>query len=349
VSAHEVPARFSVAFSLAGEHRELVLPVAQEVEDILGRSTVFYDSWYEHLIAGQDADLLLQSIYGERADLVVVCISDAYGDKAWTQIEHRAIRARLQAAAGMARQQVLPVRVGNGEVPGVLVNDIVPDLRGMTVREAAELIIARWNLVRGMATGIQTQTVTWPNQPPTLHWPMADHSQARDAFASLLSASSPVRALFVQGASETGKSHMTRQMLRNAMGLPGVVCGRFDFKGTTSMGIEVEAFCAPLGLDPPPGQTLTQQLGKILTQLRRRASPTVLVLDTYEASGEVREWIEGVLLPHLVSARWLRVVIVGQSVPNRVGATWEAMADPVLTLQVPGPEDWCRASRWMTM
>jgi hypothetical protein len=64
------------------------------------------------------------------------------------------------------------------------------------------------------------------------------------------------------------------------------------------------------------------------------------VFDTYEAAGEAKDWIEGVLLPHLVSAHWLRVVIVGQSVPARVGSTWESVAAGPLTLQLPGPEDW---------
>jgi hypothetical protein len=81
VPVRALPTRFAVAFSLAGEQRHLVLPVAQEVEAILGRSTVFYDAWYEHWIAGSNADLLLQKLYGERAELVVMCVSGAYGDK----------------------------------------------------------------------------------------------------------------------------------------------------------------------------------------------------------------------------------------------------------------------------
>jgi hypothetical protein len=93
VSLREVPSQFAVAFSLAGEQRKLVLPVAQEVEAILGRSMVFYDTWYEYWIAGVDADLLLQRLYGEMAELVVVCVSGAYGDKPWTRTEHRAVRA----------------------------------------------------------------------------------------------------------------------------------------------------------------------------------------------------------------------------------------------------------------
>ena len=127
--------------------------------------------------------------------------------------------------------------------------------------------------------------------------------------------------------------------------LPGVVSGRFDFKGTTNMGVEVEAFSGPLGIEAPAGQTLNERLAKIFTELRRRAQPTLLVLDTYEAAGEAKDWIEGVLLPYLVSALWLRVVIIGQSVPTRIGSTWESVAASTLTLQVPGPEDWLAYGR----
>lgn len=334
----ELPTRFAVAFSLAGEQRQLVLPVAQEVEAILGRSTVFYDAWYEHWIAGSDADVLLQKLYGEQAELVVMCVSGAYGDKPWTRMEHRAVRARLMQAAA-DRHRILPVRVGDGEVDGVLFNEIAPDLRRKTAVEAAELIVARLNLVRGYAVA------QWPSHVPVLQWPMADHSEAREAFARLLSEASPERALLIRGASETGKSHMSKQMIRNAMALPGVVSGRFDFKGTTNMGIEIEAFSQPLGIEPPAGQTLNKRLAKIFTELRRRARPTLLVLDTYEAAGEARDWIEGVLLPHLVSALWLRVVIIGQSVPTRAGSTWESIAASTLTLQLPGPEDWLEYGR----
>lgn len=67
----EVPKRFQVAFSLAGEQREIVEALAIEVENRLGRSSVFYDKWFEHYLAGDDADLMLQLIYGERCDLAV--------------------------------------------------------------------------------------------------------------------------------------------------------------------------------------------------------------------------------------------------------------------------------------
>jgi hypothetical protein len=326
VPVREVPARFAVAFSLAGEQRQLVLPIAQEVEAVLGRSTVFYDTWYEYWIAGGDADLLLQKLYGEMTELVVMCVSRAYGDKPWTRTEHRAVRARFQlAATAEDRLRIFPVRVGEGEVEGVLFNEIVPDIRNKTPTEVAELIVARLNLARGYAGDAKPAIAQWPSDVPELQWPMADHSEARATFARLLCEASPERVLLVRGASETGKSHMSKQMIRNAGLLPGVVYGRFDFKGTTSIG--VEAFAQPLGIEPPAGQTLNERLAGIFTELRRRAQPTLLVFDTYEAAaGEVQDWIENVLLPYLVPARWLRVVITGQSVPTRVGSTWESAA-----------------------
>jgi hypothetical protein len=229
VSAGEVPERFAVAFSLAGEQRPLVLQVAQEVEAILGRATVFYDLWYEHYTAGSDADLLLQGLYREKSELVVVCVSDAYGDKPWTQTEHRAIRARsMHAVTADDRRCILPLRVGDGEVEGLLFNEIVPDVRSRTAAETAELIIARLHLVRGSTPVGALGPSGWPSDPPDLTWPMADHGEARAAFAQLLSDPIRARALLIRGASETGKSHISNQMILNAMELPRVVaCGRW--------------------------------------------------------------------------------------------------------------------------
>ena len=64
--ARPLPDKFLVAFSLAGEQRELVRAIAEAVETQLGPGTVFFDEWFEHHLAGADADLKLQKIYGEQ-------------------------------------------------------------------------------------------------------------------------------------------------------------------------------------------------------------------------------------------------------------------------------------------
>jgi hypothetical protein len=57
------PDKFLVAFSFAAEQRALVRRIAEAVEEPLGRSTVFFDEWYEAYIAGDSADIVLQNIW----------------------------------------------------------------------------------------------------------------------------------------------------------------------------------------------------------------------------------------------------------------------------------------------
>jgi hypothetical protein len=348
MSLRDVPEKFLVAFSLAGEQRELVREIAEAVETRLGRGSVFLDEWFEHYIAGDDADLKLQDIYGVRCELAVVCVSDHYGSKPWTQAEHRAIRARFMkcsvAADKRERESILPIRVGDGEVEGILFNAIVPDVRERGAVASAELIIARLGLVKtesksGPATELHRPA--WPEDPPALSWPVADHRGARESFGELLTSKVAWRVLRILGASETGKSHVTRQMLANALAIPEVACGRFDFKGTTDMDREIRAFVQDLGVPVPPStQRLHERLDHVLSALRQRSQPTLLIFDTYEMAGEAREWVEKALLQSLVRAVWLRVVIAGQQVPDSTAAVWAAVAHPILHLMRPPAEDW---------
>jgi hypothetical protein len=177
VPFRDVPDRFSVAFSLAGEQRQVVLPIAQELEAVLGRSAVFYDDWYEHWIAGSDADLLLQDLYSQKCDLVVVCVSGDYGSKPWALTEHRAVRARLMRASAVpvGRHGIFPIRVGDGDFGGLLPNEIVPDVRSRSALDAAEMIVARLNLARADTDGVTPAVARWPSDPPVMSWRMADH------------------------------------------------------------------------------------------------------------------------------------------------------------------------------
>jgi hypothetical protein len=130
----DIPEKFLVAFSFAGEQRDLVGSIAKAVEERLGPFTVFFDEWYEAYIAGSDADILLQDIYGKRCALAIVCVSECYGGKPWTRAEYDAIRARVSKARRSTndrdRQGVLPIRVGDGDVPGIFLETwIVPDVR----------------------------------------------------------------------------------------------------------------------------------------------------------------------------------------------------------------------------
>jgi hypothetical protein len=348
MTTREIPQRFLVAFSLAGEQRELVRAIAESVEKMIGSNNVFLDEWFEYYIAGDDADLKLQEIYGEQCELAVVCVSKPYAGKPWTQAEHRAIRARqMQWGNSVDRPEqfaILPIRVGEGDVPGILFNAIVPDVREYTAEKAAQLIVDRLWLIRpdlNVRTGPLIAGLSWPEPPESLHWPMADHSGVREAFARLLARDAAWRFLSIRGSSETGKSHITRQMLDNALLIPELACGRFDFKGTTGMDDEVRAFVQDLGVpEPPASPRLNERLGHILSGLKQRARPALLVFDTYEHAGEAQDWVEKQLLPSLIRATWLRVVVAGQRVPESAGAVGASVARGPLQLLPPQPADW---------
>jgi hypothetical protein len=128
----EIPEKFLVAFSFGGEQRELVRSIAEVVEERLGQGSVFYDDWFEYYIAGGDADLRLQEIYCQKAELVIVSVSASYGGKPWTQAEYRAIRSRqMQLEVSNDKRDVfriLPLRTGEGDVKGILFNDICLDV-----------------------------------------------------------------------------------------------------------------------------------------------------------------------------------------------------------------------------
>jgi hypothetical protein len=345
VPARTVPDEFLVAFSLAGEQRDLVRPVVEAVEQVLGSPNVFFDEWFEHYIAGGDADLKLQEIYGKRCALAVVCVSERYGGKPWTRAEHAAIRARymrLQESLDQRDQLcILPIRVGDGDVNGILFNTIVPDIRKRTPSEAAELIINRLRLIRPGSVEGAPPVPDWPEQPPPLRWPMADHRAVRAAFEHLLTSTASYRFLPVRGPSEVGKTQITKQMLSNVLQVPNFACGRFDFKGTTDMDTEVRSFVQSLDVSVPPASLrLNERFSNILDALKHRARPALLIFDTYEAAGEAQDWVEKQLLTSLMRASWLRVVIAGQKAPETGGAVWEAVSSPLIALQPPPAEDW---------
>ncbi len=343
--------KFLVAFSLAGEQRELVRSIARAVEKKLGRSNVFLDEWYEHYIAGlNDSDIKLRQIYEQDSMLVIVCVSANYGDKSWTQMEHATIRARYQLALGSEDermlQAVLPIRVGDGDVPGIHINSIMPDARQKRTEDIVELIIERLELVRKVKSlPDSSDYVDWPIELSTLQWSMADHQHVRNAFSAFLQRGENRRYLPIQGPSGVGKTHVSEQMLRNALQLkelPNLACGRFDFKGTTDIDNEISYFIRDLRISEPPlSGRLNQRLNFILSELKKAAQPTLLIFDTYEqASNEAQDWIVKQLLPSIVRNRWLRIVIMGQQVPDRYGAIWESDSSPMIKLSLPLATDW---------
>jgi len=170
-SGGESDFRFEVAMSFAGDNkRDQVRRVATLLQKQLGDGRVFFDEWYTAEIAGLDADLVLQRIYGRETRLIVTCVCQRYDEKPWTQLEWRAIRALEQnlrdaSTDNVKRLRILPLRFGDGEVDGLYASSIsiVPDVRKDQDQEIADLILERLRLAKKHPSFVQLKRKSIPD------------------------------------------------------------------------------------------------------------------------------------------------------------------------------------------
>ena len=84
MQVRNVPERFLVAFSFAGEQRTLVSAIAHAVEEILGWETVFYDEWFQHYIPGRAPISGCAASTSTRQSWSCAACRNAMEDKPWT-------------------------------------------------------------------------------------------------------------------------------------------------------------------------------------------------------------------------------------------------------------------------
>lgn len=348
--ARDVPAKFMVAFSFSGMEREFVRSIADAVELKLGSPNVFFDEWFEHHVAGHDADRKLQRIYETGCELVVVCVSETYARKAWAQAEHEVIRARLMQArtATDPRQidRILPIRVGDGNVQGIPLNAMVPDVRARTPEQVAELILARLHIVTGAAPPAPTPGPSWPATAPVFTNRLADRASEWPAVVRLLSAAATKRVLVFTGPSNFGKSALLGEARRYARDCLKVPVAYLDFKDTmllTERNLLRELKTRADSALPGFAQAAQPDRWALLQALRQLARPLLLVLDTYEKVIEAKDltdWIETQLMPEVEDCPELRVLIAGQKGPDLLRARWRDQADALELDRIHSAETW---------
>jgi hypothetical protein len=135
--------RFKVALSFPGEKREYVATVAAEVKKRLGQGSVFYDKDFTAQLARPNLDTLLQRIYLNNSDLVVVFLCSEYEKKQWCGLEWRAIRTIIKNKNDYA---IMFMRFDNADVSGTLSIDGYVDLEEHTPIQAARMIVERVRL-----------------------------------------------------------------------------------------------------------------------------------------------------------------------------------------------------------
>lgn len=132
--------RFRVALSFPGEHRGYVESVVGHLRDHLAPGAVFYDMDFQAELAQPNLDIILQDVYRNRSDLIVVFLCQDYVAKDWCGLEWRAIRDLIKIKHG---SQILFVRFDDAPVDGVFSIDGYIDARKNTPEQLSKLVLQR--------------------------------------------------------------------------------------------------------------------------------------------------------------------------------------------------------------
>jgi len=105
---------FDVTLSFAGEDRDFVRCVAQQLSDKGLR--IFYDEYEQLNLWGKDLYTHLDDVYRNKSKYCVMFISKHYKQKLWTNHERESAQAR---AFKDNTEYILPFRLDDTEIPGI--------------------------------------------------------------------------------------------------------------------------------------------------------------------------------------------------------------------------------------
>ena len=129
---------FDIAISFAGEDRA----IAEEIASALKQKgvTIFYDTDHQANLWGKDLYAHLTEIYSEKARFCLMLISQHYLRKNWTRLERQSAQAR---AFRENQEYILPVRLDDTEIPGVLETIGYIDLRTVSIGQIVALTLEK--------------------------------------------------------------------------------------------------------------------------------------------------------------------------------------------------------------
>jgi hypothetical protein len=132
--------KFKVALSFPGEKRNYVERVAEFLSNLIGKDYLFYDLYYQAELARPNLDLLLQKIYHDNSDLVVIFLCEDYETKEWCGLEWRAIRDLIKKKQD---DKIMFMRFDSTEIKGTYSIDGYIDLIKILPEDCATLIFDR--------------------------------------------------------------------------------------------------------------------------------------------------------------------------------------------------------------
>ena len=129
---------FDVALSFAGEDRKHAEDLAKLL--ISGGYSPFYDKHEHALLWGKDLYQHLSKIYKDHARYCVMFLSKHYAQKLWARHELQSAQAR---AFEENQEYILPIRLDDTEIPGILPTVACLDLRELSIDEIYQALVEK--------------------------------------------------------------------------------------------------------------------------------------------------------------------------------------------------------------
>ena len=142
---------YDIAFSFAGEDREIVEKLANALREI--GVSIFYDKYFEADLWGKDLYTHLDRVYQYNSKYCVLFISQHYKEKLWTNHERESAQARAFNEKG---EYILPIKLDDTFIPGIRATTGYIDARKKTSEEIFDIILSKLGLYDELEQIIKT-------------------------------------------------------------------------------------------------------------------------------------------------------------------------------------------------
>ena len=201
--------RFRIAFSFAGEKRDFVAQVAAMLAARFEQDKILYDKFHEAEFANWKLGLLLQGLYHDDADMIVVVVCPDYSKKDWCGLEWIAIHGMLMSGKD---REIMLCRFDHAKLQGLHENAGFVELDLKTPEQAVALILERLALNEGhpkdhyTASAAPAKTST-PNNLPRLQ-PFFGRTKELKQIAEALDPESRTWGALIDGPGGMGKTSL---------------------------------------------------------------------------------------------------------------------------------------------
>jgi hypothetical protein len=130
--------QYDVVISFAGENRDVAEAIASSL--VTKGINVFYDEYEQANLWGKDLYEHLIKVYRDESKYCLMLLSEDYVKKQWTTHERKAAQAR---AFRENREYILPLRLDDAEVEGILDTTGYLDYRSVELEKIIDMLVTK--------------------------------------------------------------------------------------------------------------------------------------------------------------------------------------------------------------